>query len=355
MSGSAFRSFDLADLGWDSAWSATLATAVAIRGTGAGVPARVARVDVGACTLLSSDGERRTTVARGVTVAVGDWVVLGAGPVTTALPRRSAIVRRSAGREPHPQALAANVDTVLVLVAADGRVTPRGVERYLTLAWESGAAPVVVVTKADLVPAADLDDVVGRLGPACVGVPLHAISAPDGTGVAELAPYFARGRTVALLGASGAGKSTLANHLTGGDLATGAVRGDGKGRHTTSHRELVPLPGGGVLIDSPGLREVGLWDAETGVARAFPEITDLVGQCRFTDCAHGEEPGCAVLAAVADGRVDEQRLAGWRKLGRELDRLAARDDAALRERLRTERRRLYREYAQARRQWNKRR
>jgi ribosome biogenesis GTPase len=351
----ASSSFDLADLGWDDAWSATLATAVQLHGPAE--PARIGRVDLGACTVLGGSGAGRATVPPGVTVTVGDWVLVRQSAVVGALPRRTAIVRRSAGLDARPQTLAANVDTVLVLVAADGRVTPRSVERYVTLVWESGATPVVVLTKADLVAADDLDDAVERLEPACVGVDLHVISAPTGAGLDDLAGYFGRGRTVALLGSSGAGKSTLANHLAGaGLLATGAVRdGDRRGRHTTTHRELVVLPGGGVLIDSPGLREVGLWGADDGVARAFPEITALVDQCRFADCTHRREPGCAILAAVADGRVSEERLASWRKLRRELDRLAARDDPALRQQLRTEQRRLYREYAQARKQWNKRR
>jgi ribosome biogenesis GTPase len=383
----ASSSFDLADLGWDDAWSASLATALQLHGPAE--PARVGRVDLGACTVLGAAGTGRATVPPGVTVTVGDWVLVrvtgktqcspdtaGAGEagakeeagggrpgspeatrkIVGALPRRTAIVRRSAGLEARPQALAANVDTVLVLVAADGRVTPRSIERYVTLVWESGATPVVVLTKADLVPAADLDDAVERLEPACVGVALHVISAPTGAGLEGLAGYFGRGRTVALLGSSGAGKSTLANHLAGIEMATGGVReGDRRGRHTTTHRELVVLPGGGVLIDSPGLREVGLWQADDGIARTFPEITALVDQCRFADCTHRREPGCAILAAVTDGRISEERLASWRKLRRELDRLAARDDPALRQQLRTEQRRVYREYAQARKQWNKRR
>jgi len=349
----------LLDLGWDDDWSATHATAAQMHGPAE--PARVARVDLGACTVLGAGGAQRLTVPPGTTVAVGDWVLTRPPAVVAALPRRTAIVRRSAGLEARAQTLAANIDTVFVLVAADGRVTPRSVERYLTLVWESGAAPVVVLTKADLVAAGDLDDALERLGPACVGVDLVTISAPTGAGLDQLSPHFGRGRTVALLGSSGAGKSTLANHLAGAALATGAVReGDRKGRHTTTHRELVVLPGGGVLIDSPGLREVGLWhdgDGDTGtdgVARAFPEITALVEQCRFTDCAHRDEPGCAVREAVADGRITAERLAGWRKLRRELDRLAARDDPALREHLRTEKRRLYREYAQARKEWRRR-
>jgi ribosome biogenesis GTPase len=343
-------SIRLADLGWDDAWAATLATAQQLLGPAE--PARVARVDLGACTVLGAAGAGRVSVPPGTTVTVGDWVLVRQSVVAGALPRRTAIVRRAAGLDPRGQTLAANVDTVLVLVAADGRVTPRSIERYVTLVWESGATPVVVLTKADLVSADDLDEAVERLEPACVGVALHVISVPAGAGLDDLAPYFRWGRTVALLGSSGAGKSTLANHLTGAALATGAVRGDGRGRHTTTHRELVPLPGGGVLIDSPGLREVGLWTGDDGVARTFPEIAALVDRCRFADCSHRREPGCAVLAAVADGRVSEERLASWRKLRRELDRLAARDDPALRQQLRTEQRRLFREYAQARRQWN---
>jgi ribosome biogenesis GTPase len=273
--------------------------------------------------------------------------------VTRALPRRTAIVRRAAGLDPRAQTLAANVDTVLVLVAADGRVTPRGVERYITVVWESGATPVVVLTKADLVSGDDLDAAVGQLEPACAALALHVTSAETGAGLDDLRPYFGRGRTVALLGSSGAGKSTLANHLAGVDLATGAVRDDGRGRHTTTHRELIPLPGGGMLVDTPGLREVGLWQADDGVARTFPEITALVDQCRFGDCTHRQEPGCAVLAAAADGRITEERLASWRKLRRELDRLAARDDPALKNQIRTGQRKFHREYAQARKHWRK--
>jgi ribosome biogenesis GTPase / thiamine phosphate phosphatase len=351
---SASSSFDLADLGWDDGWTATMATAVQLLGPAE--PARVARLDLGACTVLAAGGTSRVTVPPGTTVTVGDWVLVREQVVAGALPRRTAIVRRSAGLDQKAQTLAANVDTVLVLVAADGRVTPRSVERYLTLVWESGATPVVVLTKADLVPAGDLDDAVERLEPACVGVDLHVISVPTGSGLEDLDQYFGRGRTVALLGSSGAGKSTLTNHVAGTEvLATAAVReGDRRGRHTTTHRELVVLPGGGVLIDSPGLREVGLWQDGEGMAKTFPEITALLDQCRFADCTHRQEPGCAVLAAVADGTVSEDRLASWHKLRRELDRLAARDDRALAEQLRTEERRFYREIAQARKDWKKR-
>ena len=350
VSASSFRS--LADLGWDETWAATLATAVQLLGSAD--PARVTRVDLGACTVLGSSGAARATIPPGTTVAVGDWVLVRHGVVVGALPRRTAIVRRSAGAEAQAQTLAANVDTVLVLVAADGRVTPRSIERYVTLVWESGAIPVVVLTKADLVSADELDDALERIEPACVGVDLLAISTPTGTGLDGLRRYFGPGRTVALLGSSGAGKSTLANRLADAGLATGSVReADHRGRHTTTHRELVPLPGGGVLIDSPGLREVGLWHADEGFARTFPEITVLLEHCRFADCTHRKEPGCAVMAAAAEGKITQERLASWRKLRRELDRLAARDDPALRQQLRTEQRRQFREYAQARKQWRR--
>ena len=216
-----FRS--LADLGWDDAWAATLSTAVQLLGPAD--PARVARVDLGACTVLGAAGSGRATVPPGTTVAVGDWVLVRQSVVIGALPRRTAIVRRSAGADAQAQTLAANVDTVLVLVAADGRVTPRSIERYVTLVWESGATPVVVLTKADVVSGDDLDDAIARLEPACVGVDLLVVSAPTGTGLDDVARYVGRGRTVALLGSSGAGKSTLANHLAGAALATGAVPG----------------------------------------------------------------------------------------------------------------------------------
>ena len=381
MSSSSTSSFlSLADLGWDDAWAAALATAVQLLGPAD--PARVARVDLGACTVLGRRGSSRATIPPGTSVAVGDWVLVRQSVVVGALPRRTAIARRSAGGDARPQTLAANVDTVLVLVAADGRVSPRSIERYVTLVWESGATPVVVLTKTDLVSGDELDEALARLEPVCsplgrqvkppsLGVDLWAISAPTGSGLDAVARYFGRGRTVALLGSSGAGKSTLANHLTGAGLATGAVReGDHRGRHTTTHRELVVLPGGGVLIDSPGLREVGLWQAAASgsrllvqegtscppgdsVARTFPEIAALLDQCRFTDCTHRSEPGCAVAAALAEGKITQERLASWRKLRRELDRLAARDDPALRQQLRTEQRRQFREFAQARKQWRK--
>ena len=240
-----------------------------------------------------------------MTVAVGDWVLVRESAVVGALPRRTAIVRRSAGVDARAQTLAANVDTVLVLVAADGRVTPRerralrhaglGERRRPGGRAHQGRPRVGATTSTT--PSS------GSSRLASVSTCMSSVPRPA-PGSTTSGRYFARGRTVALLGSSGAGKSTLANHLTGAGLATGAVReGDRRGRHTTTHRELVVLPGGGVLIDSPGLREVGLWQGEgDGIARTFPEITALLDQCRFADCTHRREPGCAVQAAVEDGQ-----------------------------------------------------
>jgi len=289
---------------------------------------------------------------------VGDWVALipcpGAGGWSlTLLPRRTAIVRRSAGQDPHPQILAANVDTLLVLVSLGGRISPRLIDRYVALAWQSGVSPVVCLTKADLASGDTVARVMHRMASAAPGVPVHAVSARTGANLAALDGYLGNASTVALLGPSGAGKSTLVNRLAGTDLATREIRADGRGRHTTTHRELVPLPAGAVLVDTPGLREVGLWQADEGLERAFSDITGLLADCRFTNCSHTSEPGCALLAAMRDGRVAQDRVASWRKLGRELDRLAARDDPKLADRLRAERRRSHREQAQARKHWRK--
>ncbi len=343
----------LTDLGWDSDWASALAASAP-----AGEPGRVARVDLGFCTVLTAAGAQRASAARGAPLAVGDWVALipctgSSGWSLTLLPRRTALVRRSAGQDPHPQVLAANVDTVLVVVALGGRISPRLIDRYVALAWQSGVSPVVALTKADLASGDTIARVVHRMTSAAPGVPVHAVSARTGANLAALDGYLADARTVALLGPSGAGKSTLVNRLAGTDVATREIRADGRGRHTTTHRELVPLPSGGVLVDTPGLREVGLWQAEEGLQRAFSDITGLLADCRFTNCSHTSEPGCALLAAVTDGRVTRDRVASWQKLGRELDRLAARDDPKLADRLRAEQRRRHREQAQARKHWRK--
>jgi ribosome biogenesis GTPase len=225
---------------------------------------------------------------------------------------------------------------------------PRRLERYLTAAWDSGADPVVVLTKSDL--AEDPWETVAQAEAIALGVPVHAVSSVTGEGLDGLEPHLAPGRTVALLGSSGVGKSTLANRLLGEELlATGDLRRDGRGRHTTTHRELVRLPGGALLLDTPGMRELQLWADESALNETFADVAELARQCRFTDCAHGSEPGCAVGAALADGTLPEVRWESYRKLQRELHSLALRQDARLRSEARKERRRFAR--SQRRTKW----
>jgi ribosome biogenesis GTPase len=202
------------------------------------------------------------------------------------------------------------------------------VERLVALAWDSGASPVIVVTKIDVSP--DPDSIATEVAQAAPGCDIVIVSAVTGEGMAEMSGYDRPGRSLCLVGRSGAGKSTLANALVGGErMAVSDVRRDGKGRHTTTHRELIALPAGGVLIDTPGLRGVGMWIADDGVSQTFPEIESLLGQCRFNDCQHKSEPDCAVLAAVADGSLPQRRLDSWRKLAREAEWIAARSDVRL--------------------------
>jgi ribosome biogenesis GTPase len=203
------------------------------------------------------------------------------------------------------------------------------VERMIALAWDSGATPVVVLTKTDLT--ADATGIAADLMEAAPGVDVVAVNAVDDDGFAALSPYLVPGRTLCLLGRSGAGKSTLVNALLGTDvLETQDIRRDGKGRHTTSHRELIPLPDGSVLLDTPGLRGAGLWVSDEGLDRAFADVEELIAQCRFADCRHDSEPGCAVLVAIAEGQLPERRLDSWRKLQREVQWMASRTDARLR-------------------------
>ncbi len=265
-------------------------------------------------------------------VCTGDWVLVAVSPgdegegertgprqraarVVQLQPRRTAFVRRSADAD-RPQVLAANIDEVWIVVPADGPLSPARMERTLVLAWESGAEPVLVLTKADLVTTVAVEAarrVMAGVGPS---IPVVAVSAVTGHGMAELAARVGPGRTAALLGSSGAGKSSLVNALVSADVAAvGEVRHrDGKGRHTTSWRELVVVPGGGWLIDTPGLRSIGLWVDDGGLAAAFSDITDLADSCRFSDCAHDCEPGCAVQTAIANGAMERRRLDSFVKL-----------------------------------------
>jgi ribosome biogenesis GTPase len=264
--------------------------------------------------------------------AVGDWVALrpcegGRRAVVQAvLPRRTAFVRRAAGKRAVAQVLAANVDTVFLVMGLDGDFSLRRIERALVLAWESGAFPVVLLNKADV-----CDDLAGRraeVESVAPGVPVRVIAARRGEGLDSLAPWLIPGQTVALLGSSGVGKSTLVNRLLDQEKqkTREVLEADQRGRHTTTHRELIPLPGGALLLDTPGLRELQLWSDETALQAAFGEVHELAAACRFTDCRHGTEPGCAVRAAVEEGRLDPARLDSFRKLQAELRALEIRED-----------------------------
>ena len=279
--------------------------------------------------------------------AVGDWVALsptrdGAGTdeqaiITAVLPRRSAFVRsaadasrRSAGNLVDEQVLAANVDVAFLVAGLDNDFNLRRLERYLAVAWSSGVRPVIVLNKADV--AVDLDHRLLEVESIAPAVPIVVLSALTGDHVADLAPFLQPGHTAVVLGSSGVGKSTLVNTLLGEERqVTAAVRGDdSRGRHTTTHRELFELPGGAQLIDTPGIRALEVAGADVGVEVAFDDIADLASTCRFSDCRHEGEPGCAVRAAVDDGRLTSDRLAGHRKLERELAHAERKVDARAR-------------------------
>ncbi|WP_432483631.1 ribosome small subunit-dependent GTPase A [Kineococcus esterisolvens] len=327
----------LGPYGWDERWELALAQHHHDH-PGPLVPARVGRTHRGALDVQTPLGPQRVTLARAVlpVPTTGDWVVLGlAGSepeLLAVLPRRTALTRAEVSGRSAEQVLAANVDTVLVTVAPARRAPLGRVERFLTLAWNSGAQPVVVLTKTDLIGGAELAKALADVEGSALGAPVLAVSAERGAGIEDL--RRALSGTVALIGPSGAGKSTLANALLGQErFATGAVRsGDGKGRHTTVHRELLPLPGGLVLVDTPGLRSVGLGaeGSTESLQRTFADVEDLAVDCRFADCSHTSEPGCAVLSAIEAGVVDRRRLDSYRKLEREQEWFAARTDARLR-------------------------
>jgi ribosome biogenesis GTPase / thiamine phosphate phosphatase len=318
---------DLELLGWDGAWADLFAPWA----DGGHRPGRVLAAHRGGDLVAAAHGELLTQVTgrlrhlAGPSVAdlpaVGDWVALRDGRIQAVLPRRAAVTRRMPGSAAQEQVLAANVDLVVVMVAPGRDANPRRVERLLALAWESGAQPVVVLGRADLCPDYGTDVATELAGLAAVapGVRTLALSCYTGQGVDEIAAMLAPGRTAVLLGSSGVGKSTLVNRLAGRDLlATGEVRDDGKGRHTTTTRQLVVLADGGLVIDTPGLRELGLWTNDAGTSAAFGDVEALAAGCRFDDCQHQTEPGCEVRAALEDGRLAPDRFAAWEKLQREL-------------------------------------
>jgi ribosome biogenesis GTPase len=351
----------LQEIGYSPRWQALFEPHLA-RGL---IPARVVRSDRGSALVATADGVIRAETSAGLLKAalgpaglpaVGDWVAILAPDdldvprIEAVLARASAITRGDPGETSETQVLAANVDTVFVVHPIAEPPNLRRIERELSLAWDSGAVPVVVLTKADL--SDEPESARLAVESVALGVDVLPMNALTRDGVEPLLPYISAHRTAVLIGSSGAGKSTLINTLLGEQRqATREVRvSDGRGRHTTVARELIQIPGGGVLIDTPGLRALGLTGSEEGISSAFPEIGRLAGSCRFRDCIHSDEPGCAVRAAVESGELERDRLASYHKLLREAQVAAAKTDV----RLRTEEERKWKVISKAAKEFRKR-
>ncbi|HEX3290166.1 MAG TPA: ribosome small subunit-dependent GTPase A [Gaiella sp.] len=330
---------DLTTLGWDDA----LAEQFAPYATEGLIPGRVAVQHRGAYDVVTEPGELRCDVAGRLydesrspadLPAVGDWVAVAAraeedaGTIQAVLPRRTKFSRKTAWQAAEEQVLAANVDVVFIVTSLNEDLSLRRLERYLILARESGAEPVVLLTKSDL--SDDPSAALAAVGSVAADVPVHALSSTTGEGLDAVRSHLRPGVTAALLGSSGVGKSTLVNTLAGEELlATQELRDDGQGRHTTTRRELVQLPGGALVIDTPGMRELQLWIADEALEETFDDVTSLFEHCRFSDCSHESEPGCAVKAALADGTLPPERWTSYLKLEAEMAALERRLDKRL--------------------------
>lgn len=296
-------------------------------------PARVLSQEKGFYRVVTDNGEKlaevsgkfrfQTTVPSEYPV-VGDFVLVNwnesgnSAIIESLLPRKSAFIRKAAGESQQEQVVAANVDTVFLCMALNNDFNLRRLERYISIAWNSGAMPVVVLTKSDLCD--DLENKLSEVSSIAFGIDILVTTSMEEDGYKELLPFISEGKTIAIIGSSGVGKSTMINRLLGKEyLKTNGLRNDDKGRHTTTRRELFLLPSGGMVIDTPGMREFGMWDNDTGIERTFTDIEELASQCKFRNCTHTNEPGCAIRSALAMGELQIDRWQSYQKLKAEND------------------------------------